>query len=185
MSEPKPASRGLKVLNAETATFDCVYPVCGGACCKNGRPGLEPAEAERIGANLEKFLPELRPAARRRIKAKGFVTKRSKEGRPTLAVSEGACVFFNEGCALHKVGAIEGDRYRYKPWLCVTFPLALEADGNWYVRQWGLNGEAWDVFCLNPKESEKIAGSGLAGEIEFAGELEGGAESWRRPGKQT
>ena len=34
----------LAVENLDAATFKCVFPVCGGICCKNGRPGIEPDE---------------------------------------------------------------------------------------------------------------------------------------------
>lgn len=176
-------SSKLKILNLETAHFDCVFPTCGGICCKNGRPGVEPVEGERIAENLEKFLPHLRPAARRAIEKNGFLTQRKKEGRRMLAVQDEWCVFANDGCVLHKVGASEGDRWKYKPWLCITFPLELAKDDEtWHVRQWGVRGEAWDVFCLNPKESPKPASESLASEVKFAEELKGGTEGWRRGG---
>ena len=31
------------VENEATARFECVFPTCGGICCKNGRPPVEPA----------------------------------------------------------------------------------------------------------------------------------------------
>jgi Fe-S-cluster containining protein len=169
----------IEVENAQGAQFECVYPSCGGICCKNGRPGVEPGERKRIEENLDKFLPHLTPHARRVVEKRGFVTKRIKDGNPMLAVSESWCVFFNEGCVLHKVGASEGDRWKYKPWYCVVFPLAQRAKGKWYVRQWEHRGEAWDLFCLDPKESPKRAVSTLAGEIAFANGLERGDEAWR------
>jgi hypothetical protein len=159
----------LEIENLDKAHFDCVFPVCGGVCCKNGRPGLEPKEIAAVDANLAKFLPHLRPKARKRIEQRGFLTTRKKEGCPTLAVSEGWCVFHNEGCVLHKVGALEGDRWKYKPWRCIVFPLSRDPKtARWHVRQWKFRGEAWDLFCLNPKESPKKASETLAGEIEFA-----------------
>lgn len=180
----------ILVENAATATFDCVYPACGGSCCKQGRPPIEPGELARIEANLPKFLPHLRAKARALVQARGFVTRRKKQGNPMLAVSEGWCVFENHGCVLHKVGAKEGDRFQYKPWACATFPLARpgKTDG-WYVRQWQLYGEAWDLFCLNPKESKHSAVSTMQGEIEFAARLDLGEEAWRggsvpRPAKR-
>ncbi len=173
---------GVPIENLKTATFDCVFPTCGGVCCKNGRPPVEAAEEARIAKNLQRFLPHLRPAARARIEKGGFVTARRKEGLPVLAVSEGWCVFANEGCVLHKVGATEGDRWKYKPWRCIAFPLERSKRGEWHVRQWKLKGEAWDLFCLNPKESPKKAARSLASEIDFVNELENGRERWRREG---
>jgi len=170
----------ILVENAATATFDCVYPTCGGSCCKQGRPPVEPGERARIEANLPKFLPHLRAKARALIEARGFVTRRKKQGNPMLAVSEGWCVFENQGCVLHKVGAKEGDRFQYKPWACATFPLdRLEKTDGWYVRQWKRHGEAWDLFCLNPKESKQPAVKTMQGEIEFAARFDAGEEAWR------
>ncbi len=170
----------ILVENAATATFDCVYPTCGGKCCKQGRPPVEPGEIARIEANLAKFLPHLREKARKVVTERGFMTRREKHGRRMMAVSEGWCVFENQGCVLHKVGAKEGDRFKYKPWACATFPLdRLEKTDGWYVRQWKVNGEGWDLFCLNPKESKKPAVSTMQGEIEFAARLDSGEEAWR------
>jgi len=165
--------------NLETAKFECVYPTCGGACCKNGRPPLEHAEEARVAANLKKFLPHVRPKARKVIESRGFMTRRVKDGLHTAAVSEGWCVFENGGCVLHKVGAEEGDAWRYKPWRCVAFPLERPEPKQAYVRQWALHGEAWDIFCLNPEESEKSAVDTLKAEAAFVRALDGGKEAWR------
>ncbi|MBK8179095.1 MAG: DUF3109 family protein [Planctomycetes bacterium] len=173
----------LHVLNGATARFECVFPSCGGICCKNGRPGISPGEGTRISANLKKFLPQLLPKARKLVETRGFLTRRVKEGRRTLAVSEGWCVFFNQGCVLHKVGAAEGQRFAYKPWHCVAFPLEKDArTGEWYVRQHGYRGEGWDLFCISPKESPKPALSTLGDELAFAAGIERGDEDWRRIG---
>ncbi|MBL8863128.1 MAG: DUF3109 family protein [Planctomycetes bacterium] len=169
-----------EVTNLETARFECVYPTCGGTCCSNGRPPIEAAEQARIQEHLAKFLPHMRPEARAKVEKEGFVTKRRKEGLFALGVSKGWCVFANDGCVLHKVGAVEGDRWKYKPWRCITFPLERSENGKWHVRQWKLKGEAWDLFCLNPAESPKKPAETLKSEIEFLEELEGGRESWRR-----
>ncbi|MBK7641714.1 MAG: DUF3109 family protein [Planctomycetes bacterium] len=162
----------LPVENLQTARFECVFPTCGGICCRNGRPAVEAAEAQRIQKNLPKFLPHLRPASRKVVEADGFLTRRTKEGLPTLAVKDGWCVFENEGCVLHKVGLAEGEKFRYKPWRCVVFPLERSKSGRWHVRQHGLKGEAWDLFCLDPKESEKRAADTLGDELEHARETE-------------
>ena len=167
-------SSKFEVENAATARFECVFPSCGGVCCKNGRPPVEPGEQKRIAANLSKFLPHMREAARKLVESRGFVTRRRKAGRPMLAVSEGWCVFENQGCILHKVGAAEGDRFRYKPWHCAVFPLERRSKGKWFVRQWKHRGEAWDLFCLDPKASPKPAESSCAGEIAFAEKLDAG-----------
>lgn len=157
----------VRIENLGESRFECVFPVCGGICCRNGRPGIEAEEEARIREHLPKFLPHLRPEARRIAERGGWLTHRRKEGLRTLAVTGGWCVFHNEGCVLHKVGATEGEKFRYKPWRCAVFPLAKGKDGSWYVRQWGLKGEAWDLFCLNPKESPLPGSSTLAAEIDF------------------
>ncbi len=155
------------VTNLASARFECVYPSCGGLCCMNGHPAIEPAEEELLRANVDKFVDRLRPPARAQIAAHGFLTKDPNGGRPTLAVSRGWCVFFHDGCVLQKVGAEEGDEYRYKPWRCALFPLKRhERSGDWFVRQRGIEGERWSsLFCLNPAESEKKAGETLRREV--------------------
>jgi hypothetical protein len=165
--------------NLATARFECVFPSCGGICCKNGRPPVEHAEESRIRKNLKKFLPHMRPKARAIVEDRGFMTKRVKEGLHTLAVSEGWCVFENGGCVLHKVGAEEGETFRYKPWRCVAFPIEVPPSGAPFVRQHGLHGEAWDIFCLSPDESPKVAKDTIATEAKFVAELFGGKEAWR------
>lgn len=163
----RPLAPELPIANLATAHFDCVYPTCGGICCMNGRPAVEPAEEAAIRKNLAKFLPHLRPHARRAIEKSGFLSDQEKEGLPTLKVSQGWCSFFHDGCVLHKVGAEEGDKFKYKPWRCAVFPLTRDKkDGAWFVRQHGLKGEAWDLFCLNPAESPKVASETLAAEVE-------------------
>src|SRR6478672_11457496 len=128
----------LPVVNLSKATFVCTYGRgCEGLCCQNGRPGMYPDELERIDANLEKFLPEMRPEARAAVEADGYLSRRRKQGLPMLRVLGGWCVFFNRGCVLHKVGAAEGDKYAYKPAACALFPLAKDQQGRWYVRQRG------------------------------------------------
>jgi hypothetical protein len=162
----QPLPPKLPVANLATARFDCVFPTCGGICCMNGRPAVEPAEQRALAENLPKFLPHLRPAARRLIEKSGFLSDEQKEGLPTLKTSQGWCAFFKDGCVLHQVGAAEGDRFKYKPWRCALFPLTRDKkSGEWYVRQHGQRGEAWDLFCLNPAESPKTADATLASEV--------------------
>ncbi len=171
--------RRLSVLNVDTARFACVYPSCGGACCKESRPPIEPGEDARIRKNMTKFLPLMRPKARRRVETGDFRTARSKAGRPMLAVIDRYCIFWNDGCVLHKVGATEGDKNRYKPGTCITFPLDEAREGEWYVRQWGAFDEGWDLTCLDPKASKKKPTESLAEEIAFAERLVAGKERWR------
>lgn len=159
------------VENLEQARFECVFPTCGGICCQNGRPPVDPDEERRIEDNLAKFEPHLRPSARAVLAKRRFVTRRIKAGRPMLAVSEGWCIFHNDGCVLHKVGALEGDRFKYKPWRCVTFPLERITNDRWFVRQHGLHGEPWDLFCLDPAESSKSAAETLTAELRFVEQL--------------
>jgi hypothetical protein len=159
----------LQIVNAATATFECTFGRgCAGLCCQNGRPSLSPDEQSAVEENMTKFLPNLRPEARRVIEADGFLSNRRKLGRPMMRVVGGWCVFFNNGCVLHKVGLEEGDFARYKPSQCVVFPLDQLPDGRWYVRQHGYEDEGWDLFCLNPKNSTRQAVESLAAEIDYA-----------------
>ena len=66
---------------------------------------------------------------------------------------------------LHKVGAAEGDKFRYKPAPCSLFPLEPDDHGAWYVRQHGYKGEQWDLFCLAPDASPLPAAESLAAEL--------------------
>jgi hypothetical protein len=157
------------VLNADTATFDCVFGRgCDGVCCRNGRPSVGPGEQEAIRAVLPRALPLLRPSARAVVEAGGFLSNRTKLGNPMLRVEGGWCVLFNGGCVLHTIGAEDGDPYRYKPTQCALFPLERGDGDSWYVRQWGYEGERWDLFCLNPRQSDRPAVEGLAPELALA-----------------
>jgi Fe-S-cluster containining protein len=157
------------VVNAETATFECTYGRgCAGLCCRNGRPPVTRQEAERIDANIGKVLPHLRPEARKLIEASGYLSRRGQADSPMARVVAGWCVFFSEGCVLHKIGATEGDKYRYKPAPCSLFPLAQDHKGRWQVRQRGYNGELWDLFCLDPAASAVPATLSLTDEIALA-----------------
>ncbi len=159
----------LPVINLSAATFECVFGRgCDGICCRNGRPGIYPEEEETLAEGLRKFLPHLRPAARAVVEKRGCLSNRRRGGLPMLRVVDGWCVFFHEGCVLHKVGAAEGDPYRYKPAACALFPLAKNATDRWYVRQWGVENERWDLFCLNPAASRRPAAESLAGELKLA-----------------
>lgn len=173
------ARRALPVIaNADVATFDCIFGRgCEGLCCKNGRPSVDRGERKVITGILKRVLPHLRPAARKLVEAEGFLSKRKKLGQPMVRVVDGWCVFFNEGCTLHKVGAADGDAYQYKPSQCALFPLEREDDGTWYVRQWGYRGEKWDLFCLNPQESDRRAVKALEGELALAAKMNEGTHS--------
>src|SRR5262249_11085517 len=99
----------LPVINLSEARFECIFGRgCDGICCHNGRPPVYPEEIERIDDNLSKLLPELRPEARAVVERKGYLSRRKKLGLPMLRVVDGWCVFFHQGCVLHKVGAREG-----------------------------------------------------------------------------
>ena len=162
----------LAVTNADTATFDCSFGRgCEGICCRNGRPSVTPAEQAAMASVLPRVLPLLRPEAQKVMEADGFVSARTKLGQPMVRVVGGWCVFFNAGCVLHTVGAEDGDSYQYKPTQCALFPLEKDA-GKWYVRQWGLEGEQWDLFCLNPANSPRPAVEALAPELILAGKLD-------------
>lgn len=131
---------------------------------------IYPEEAALLDSKLPEILPLLRPAARSVVESHGYVSRRRKCGHPMVRVSEGWCVFFNEGCVLHRIGVADGDRFRYKPSACSLFPLAKDEHDRWYVRQKGYKGEIWDLPCLAPPASAPPAAQSLASEIEFARE---------------
>ena len=159
----------LPVLNLAEATFECTFGRgCDGICCKNGRPLIYAEEIDRLEANLAKFLPEMRPGARALVEEQGCLSGRRRLGCRMLRVQGGWCVFFNEGCVLHKVGAREGDKNRYKPIACALFPLARDEHDRWYVRQRGYKSEKWDLFCLDPARSSVPASETLPDEIALA-----------------
>jgi hypothetical protein len=159
----------LPVINLSEATFECIFGRgCDGICCQNGRPPMYPDEVERLDANLEKFLPHLRPEARQLLGEKGYLSGRRRFDLPMLRVVGDWCIFFHQGCVLHKVGAVEGDKYRYKPAACALFPLARNDQDEWYVRRHGFENEKWDLFCLDPHASTKPAAESLEEEIRLA-----------------
>jgi hypothetical protein len=163
----------LPVVNLAEATFECIFGRgCEGICCKNGRPSVDHKEQTRIKSVMKRVLPHLRPSARELIEDEGFISKRIKLGHPMVRVVDSWCVFFNEGCVLHKIGAEDGDTYQYKPSQCALFPLDHNDDRELYVRQWGYENEEWDdLFCLNPKASKVPASKSLKAEIEYAKRL--------------
>ena len=174
----------LPVVNLSEARFECIFGRgCDGICCQNGRPPVYPEEVELLDANLDKFLPHLRPEARQVIEQKGYLSNRQKMGLPMMRVQEGWCVFFNKGCVLHKVGAAEGDSYRYKPAACALFPLARNANDDWYVRQQGYEGETWNLFCLDPNATSVPAAETLQAEIRLAERYT--AEEAAKPGERA
>lgn len=162
-------SRTLSVLNLEVARFECTYGRgCEGVCCREGKPLLYPDEVERLDASLPRFLAALRPEARAVLKRKGYLSRRKRYGQPVVRNAGGWCVFFNEGCVLHRAGAAEGAPFRYKPAVCALFPVQRDGRGRWYVRQKGYKGEKWDLACLDPQASAVPAAESLAGELALA-----------------
>jgi hypothetical protein len=167
----------LPVINLAEAKYECIFGRgCDGICCHNGRPGVYPEEIERIDGALTRFLDELRPEARAVIEKHGYMSKRIRLGLPMMRVADGWCIFFNQGCVLHKVGAAEGDKYRYKPAACALFPLARDESDRWYVRQKGLKDERWDLFCLDPASSPMPAAESLREEVALAMRYDAEAE---------
>jgi Fe-S-cluster containining protein len=163
----------LAITNADTATFDCSFGRgCEGICCRNGRPSVTPEERAVIESVMSRVVPLLRPAARDAIESDGFTSARTKLGQPMVRVAGGWCVFFNGGCVLHTIGTEDGDSYQYKPTQCALFPLERGDGGEWYVRQWNLEGEQWDLFCLNPANSPRPAVEALAPEMALAAKLD-------------
>lgn len=163
----------LVVVNGATATFDCSFGRgCVGLCCQHGEPSVIPVEAQRIRSKLPEIIPHLRPASAESLQTEDFLGVDIKLDHPMIRVVDGWCLFFNEGCVLHKVGAAEGDFAKYKPIQCVLFPLEPTGDGSWYVRQWNHEGEQWnDLFCLNPANTPLLAVATLAPEMEVAENL--------------
>ena len=166
-------ARSLTIVNGDTATFDCSFGRgCVGLCCQHGEPSVTPEEYERIRAKLPEIVPHLRPEAAASLQLQDFIGSEIKLDNPMVRVVEGWCLFFNEGCVLHKVGAAEGNFSKYKPIQCVMFPLEPNGDGTWYVRQWHHEGEQWnDLFCLNPANTALKAVDTLAPEIAVAESL--------------
>ncbi len=157
------------ITNLREAKFECTYGRgCNGVCCQNGRPFVYPDEVERIDANLDKFLPQLRPEARTLVEKQSYLSARRKFGYPAMRVVKGWCVFFNQGCVLQKSGSTEGDKFRYKPAVCALFPLNEDGHDRWYVRQKGFKREKWDLFCLDPSASSVPAAESLQEEIALA-----------------
>jgi Fe-S-cluster containining protein len=156
----------LPVLNLAEAKFECIYGRgCDGICCQQGRPPVTEDDIARIDAILPKALPHLREPAQKKIEKIGYLSNWIKEGKRTLRVADGWCVFFNQGCVLHKMGMVEGNSFKYKPILCAVFPLDIGDDGQWYIRQHGYQKEQWDLFCLDPKASPRPAAETMKEEL--------------------
>jgi hypothetical protein len=159
----------LPVINLHTAKFECTFGRgCDGVCCREGRPPVYADEIARIAENLPKFLPLMRPEASRVAARRGFVSGRKRFGEEQMRVAGGWCIFFNQGCVLHQVGAAEGDKFRYKPAVCALFPIQQDDHDRWYVRQKGFKRERWDLFCLDPSNSTKPAAESLQEELALA-----------------
>jgi uncharacterized protein DUF3109 len=174
----------LTVVNLESALFECTFGRgCDGVCCRNGRPPVYPNEARRIDENIHRILPLLRPDARAAVDRGGYLTGRRKAGQPTARVVAGWCVFFNQGCVLHRLGAAEGAAFRYKPGVCAVFPLTKDRRDRWYVRQKGYKGEGWELACLDPGSSAVPAAVSLREETALVAAWEaGGGEREPEPG---
>jgi len=163
----------LPIINLAEAKFECTYGRgCEGICCQSGHPILYPEEIERINANLSRFLPLLRPQARKLIEKKGFATQKRGQGFPMVRRASGWCVFFNNGCVLHQAGEAEGDRCKFKPVVCSLFPIQLDKADRWYVRQKEYKNESWDLFCLDPTTCNVTAAESLQFEIALAKRLD-------------
>jgi hypothetical protein len=157
------------IRNLTEARFECTFGRgCEGICCREGEPPIYPDEIARTDANLEKFRPEMRPAARAALEQGGFLGEECKAGQRTLRVVDGWCIFFHHGCIFHGVGAAEGDPFRYKPAACALFPLDRDEHNRWYVRQKDFDGEIWDLFCLDPAQTKVPAAESLREEIALA-----------------
>jgi hypothetical protein len=163
----------LPIINIAQAKFECTYGRgCEGICCQVGHPVIYPEEIERLDANLPRVLEIVRPEARELIEKKGYVTRKRRLGLPMARRAAGWCVFFNNGCVLHRMGETEGDRCKYKPAVCSLFPIQQDEADRWYVRQRGFKKEKWDLFCLDPNASAVPAAESLRFEIALAKRLD-------------
>lgn len=160
---------GLPVVNLAQARFECTYGRgCEGVCCREGRPMVYADEIERLDAALPRLLPLLRAEARAAIHRRGWLSRRRRAGERVVRNADGWCVFFHAGCVLHRLGESEGDRFRYKPAVCALFPIQRGPRDQWYVRQKGYFAEKWDLWCLDPAATRKLARETLGAEIELA-----------------
>ena len=161
--------QSLVVVNLDEARYECTYGRgCDGVCCQDGRPLVYPDEAANIDAQLPRLLALLRPEAQALVRRKGYLTRRRRLGLPQVRHAGGWCVFFHNGCVLHKVGAEEGDKFKYKPAVCSLFPIQQDEKDRWYVRQKGYKGERWNLFCLDPAIHTKPAAETLREELALA-----------------
>ena len=110
----------------------------------------------------------MRPEAAAAVRKDGYLSRRRAMGERMARVVRGWCVFYNQGCVLHRLGAQEDDPFRYKPFACAVFPLSRDQRGRWYVRQRGFKSEKWDLFCLDPAASPAPALESLKPEVELA-----------------
>lgn len=173
----------LPILNLAEARYECTYGRgCAGICCREGRPILYPEEIEKLDANLPRIIPLLRPEAQAVVRRKRYMSNRRRLGHPVVRNVADWCIFFNEGCVLHRLGESEGDRYRYKPAVCSLFPIQSDGDGNWFVRQHGYKNEKWDLFCLDPQNSSRPAAETLRSELSLAQRFEDEYQAARSAG---
>lgn len=172
----------LPLLNLSEARYECIFGRgCEGICCQDAKPMLYPDEVERIDAHIDRISERLRPEAQRVLEKKGYLDGRSEPELPILRTVEKWCIFFNKGCVLHTLGAEEGDSYKYKPRVCAWFPLWHDKKGNWYVRQKGYKGEAYDLFCIDPAVTTKPAAETLSEEMKLVKQF----LAEKEPGERT
>src|SRR5262249_61667192 len=55
----------IQIENLHNARFRCVFPECGGLCCKTGRPSVTVDDVERIEEAYDKVEPLMRADVRR------------------------------------------------------------------------------------------------------------------------
>ena len=159
----------FRILNLREARFECTYGRgCEGVCCREGRPLVYPEEVARLDRSLHRFLPELRPEARATVRRRGHLRLRRRLGQRVLRGAGGWCVFYNQGCVLHRAGEREGDPFRYKPAVCALFPIQTDEQDRWYIRQKGYKRERWDLFCLDQQATKARARVSLRWQIALA-----------------
>ena len=172
----------FRILNIDQARFDCTYGRgCDGVCCREGRPLVYAEEQLRIDGHLEHLVPLMRPEARAVLRRRGYLRDRRRLGQRVLRGAAGWCIFYNQGCVLHRAGEADGDRFRFKPAVCSLFPIQTDSLDRWYIRQKGYRGETWDLFCLDPCNTSVPADVSLSAEIALARQFEEGSDAADQP----
>lgn len=156
--------------------FECTFgTTCEGNCCRS-RPHVLPEDIQAIESVLHRAIPLMRSEAQDLVIDKGYLSALKVEGHPTLrTINYSLCVFFNKGCVLHKLGALEGDPFLYKPVRCILFPIGRNDDGSYGLVRKPAEADP-DLFpCLTQAEgSDKTTSQSLKAEFAMIEQIENG-----------